>query len=100
MNMDDLLNILIYVIIPILTEIIIFFVKRKFLWAAPLISTAVAFITYILAFAVSGIDISYLLGYSESRAFFLLAILIHFVIVSILTAIAYLVAYILECRQK
>ena len=100
MRIDDLLNILIYVVFPVLTVVIIFFVKRKMLWAAPIISTVVAFITYILAFAVSGIDLSYLLGYSESRSFLLLALFIHLVIVSILTAIACLVAYIFKRRQK
>ena len=100
MSMDDLLNTLIYVVIPLLTVVIIFFAKRKLLWVAPLISTAVAFITYILAFTASGIEISYLLGYSESRVFFLLAILIHLVIAVTLTAIAYLVAYILKRIQK
>lgn len=100
MRIDDLLNVLIYVVIPLLTVVIIFFVKRKLLWVAPLISTALVFITYIMAFKVSGIEISYLFGYSESRAFFLLAMLIQLVIVITLTAIACFVAYILKRKKK
>lgn len=100
MRIDDLLNILIYVVIPLLTVVIIFFVKRKLLWVAPLISTTFAFITYIMAFKVSGIEILGLFGNSEWRAFFVLAMLIHLVIVITLTAIAYFVAYILKRKQK
>ena len=100
MRMDDLLNVLIYVAIPLLTVVIIFFVKRKLLWVAPFLSTAFAFITYIMAFKVSGIEILDLFGNSEWRGFFLLAMLIHFVIVITLSAIAYFVAYILKRTQK
>ncbi len=100
MRIDDLLNILIYSIIPLLAVVIIFFVKMKLLWAAPLISTALAGITYMIAFSVNRIGVSELLGNSEWRAFFLLAMLIQLVITIAFTAAAYFIVYILERKRK
>ena len=100
MRIDDLLNVLIYGVIPLLTVVVIFFIKRKLLWAAPLTSTALFVFTYLTVFSVSGIEVSDLFGNSEWRAFFVLAMLIHLVIVITLTAIAYFVAYILKRKQK
>ena len=38
-----------YCVIPLLTVVILFFAKRKRLWTAPLISTALAFVVYMTA---------------------------------------------------
>ena len=88
-------NILLYAVIPVLTVSIMFFVKRKLLWTAPLISAVLFFITYMTTLRISGMTspISKIFGYGEWRCFFLLALLIHFIIVTILTAIAYFIAY-------
>ena len=99
MRIDDLLNVLIYGVIPLLTVIVIFFVKRKLLWAAPLISTALFVFTYLTVFSASGIEVSDLFGNSEWRGFFLLAMLIQLVIVITITVVAGLIAYILK-RKK
>lgn len=89
----DWWNISLFCIIPILSVVIIFFVKRKLLWIAPLIST-------VLSVVISMIAMPSILSYSEHRAmFFGIAIPIHLLIVIILTVIAYFVAYILK-RKK
>lgn len=94
----DWWNILIFGVIPILTVVIIFLAKRKMLWTAPLISTALAFITYMIALAP--ITIVELFSNNEWRGFFILAMLMHFGIAVVLTAIAYLAAYILKRKKK
>lgn len=87
-------NASLFCIIPILSVVIIFFIKRKFLWIAPLIST-------VLSVVISIIPMPSLLSNREHRAmFFGIAIPIQLVIVIILTVIAYLVAYILKRRKK
>jgi len=99
MRIDDLLNVLIYGVIPLLTVVVIFFIKRKLLWAAPLISTALFVFTYLTVFSVSGIEVSDLFRNSEWQGFFLLAMLIQLVIVITITVVAGLIAYILK-RKK
>ena len=97
-----LLNILLYIIIPLFTVVIMFLFKRKLLWATPLISMALASISYIVSLYLLGIEapISTIFGYSEWRNFFLLALLIHLVITITLTATAYFIAYILKRAKK
>ena len=87
-------NASLFCIIPILSVVIVFFIKRKFLWIAPLIST-------VLSVVISIIPMPSMLSNREHRAmFFGIAIPIQLVIVIILTVIAYLVAYILKRRKK
>lgn len=87
-------NASLFCIIPILSVVIVSFIKRKFLWIAPLIST-------VLSVVISIIPMPSLLSNREHRAmFFGIAIPIQLVIVIILTVIAYLVAYILKRRKK
>ena len=87
-------NASLFCIIPILSVVIVFFIKRKFLWIAPLIST-------VLSVVISIIAMPSMLSNREHRAmFFGIAIPIQLVIVIILTVIAYLVAYILKRRKK
>ncbi|MBQ8041261.1 MAG: hypothetical protein IJ274_15580 [Lachnospiraceae bacterium] len=90
----DWWNVLIFGIIPVLTVAIMFFFKRKLLWVSPLISTVLAFITYMIALAP--ITIVELFINNEWRGFFILAMLLHIVIVVILTAIAYFIARLLK----
>ena len=97
--LDYWLNAMIYFVIPVFTVVITFFVKRKLLWAAPLISTALAFLTYLMIFRLSGITLTSLFSNGEWRAFSLLAMLIQLGIVIMLTAIAYVAAYILKRRK-
>ena len=93
----DWINTLIFGIIPILTVVIIFIVKRKMLWIAPIISTAFVFITYTITLEPSIIKVFH---NNEWRGFFLLVMLMHFGIVVVLTAIAYFAAYILKRKKK
>ena len=94
----DLINILIFGIIPALTVAVIFIVKRKLLWVAPLISAVLAFITYMIA--LSPITIVELFSNNEWRGFFLLAMLMQLAVTVVLTVIAYFAAYILKRKQK
>ena len=94
----DWWNVLIFGVIPVLTVIVIFFTKRKLLWIAPLISSALAFVTYMIALAP--ITLEKLFSNNEWRGFFILAMLMHLGIVVILTAVAYLITYILERKKK
>ena len=90
----DWWNVSVFCIIPILVVVIIFFIKRKFLWIAPLIST-------VLSVIISMIAMPSIISYSEHRAmFFGIVIPIQLVVVIILTVIAYFVAYILKRKQK
>ena len=91
-------NILIFGIIPVLTVIVIFIGKRKLLWIAPLISTALSFIAYMTALAP--ITITEIFSNNEWRAFFILAMLMHLGIVAVLTIIAYIMAYILKRKKE
>ena len=85
-------NILIFGIIPALTVTVIFMGKRKLLWTAPFVSTAVSFAAYMMALAP--ITIAEIFSNNEWRAFFILAMLMHLGIVVVLTIIAYIAAYI------
>jgi len=90
----DWWNVSVFGIIPVLSVLLVFFIKRKFLWAAPLIST-------VLSVVISVIAMPSFLSNREARAiFFGISIPMHLVIVVVLTAIAYLVAYLLKRKQK
>ena len=90
----DWWNVLIFGIIPVLTVAIMFFFKRKLLWVSPLISTVLAFITYMIALAP--ITIVELFSNNEWRGFFILAMLLHIVIVVTLTTAAYFITRLLK----
>ena len=91
-------NFLIFGIIPVLTVAVIFIVKKKLLWIAPLISTVLAFISYTIALVP--ITIVELFSNGEWRGFFLLAILMQLAVTVFLTVIAYFATYILKRTQK
>jgi len=100
MNRWDIWNVVLFGVIPVLSVVIVFCVKRKFLWVAPLISTALYVIANIIAMPSL---LSYILSVTnnEYRAMFLgIAVPMHFVIALILTIIAYIVAHILKQKQN
>lgn len=87
-------SIIFWGLIPILTVVAVFFVKRKLLWISPFVSTA-------LAVVYSAIEMPTIISYGEHRAmFFILVMPGHIVIGIILTAIAYLVAHLLKQKRK
>ena len=97
----DWWNVFIFGVIPVLTVVIMFIVKRKMLWKAPLISTVLAFITYMIALElINPIEVIEFFSNNEWRGFFILAMLMHLGIVVVLTAIVYFIAYILKRKQK
>ena len=89
----DWWNVSVYGVIPVLTVVTIFFVKRKLLWLAPLISTGVSFLISVMVMPS-------ILSVSEYRGFLLWAMILHFAIAIILTIIAYITAYILKRKQE
>ena len=96
--MYDWWNILIFGVIPVLTVAVIFIVKRKCLWTAPLISAVLAFITYmILLTPVTMVEIFH---NNEWRGFLFLAVFMQLVITAVLTVAAYFAAYIFKQKRK
>ena len=90
----DWWSIIFWGVIPILTVIAVFFIKRKLLWISPFVSTT-------LAVVYSAIEMPTIITYGEHRAmFFILVMPGHIVIGIILTVIAYLVAYLLKQKKK
>ena len=85
----DWWNVSVYGVIPVLTVVTIFFVKRKVLWLAPMISTGVSFLISLMAMPS-------ILSVSEYRGFLLWAMILHFAIAIILT----IIAYILKRKQE
>ena len=88
--MDTLLNVLIFGVIPLLTVVIISVVKRSRLRMAPLISTVLAFTTYVVIFDIAAeVTIVDLLGNIEWRVWCFMAMVLQLIIVTIFTAIAW-----------
>ena len=97
MDKYDVLNILIFVGIPVISMSVLFFRKRKLLWIAPLLSVMLAFAVYAITLEPSIIKI---FSNNEWRGFLLLALLMQFGIAVLLTAVGYLIAYILKRKNK
>ena len=88
--MDTLLNVLIYGVIPLLAVVVISVVKRSRLRMAPLISTVLAFTTYVVIFDIAAeVTIVDLLGNIEWRVWCFMAMVLQLIIVTIFTAIAW-----------
>ena len=98
----DFWNVLIYGGIPILTVALLFVMKRKCLWAAPLLSAVAAFITYMVAACVTinPSAMMKMLCVSEYRGFLFLALAMQFGITILLTLIAAFVTYLLARKRK
>lgn len=89
----DWWNISVFGIIPLISVIVLFVVKRKLLWMAPLIST-------VISVTFSVLTLPSLLEVNEYRnIFFGISIPIHFVITVLLTLIAYVVAYVQKRKR-
>ena len=91
------MELLIFGGIPVLTVAAIFLVKRKLLWAAPVISAALALTAYTVA--LGPVSMAEVFRNSEWRGFLLLAMLSQFGITAMLSAIAGFAAYIIR-RNK
>ena len=79
-------NISVFCIIPIASVVFFFFWKRKYLWMAPLISTAISVVISLLAMP------SILSDAEHRNMFFGISIMLHILIVVVLTVIAYAAA--------
>ena len=98
----DWQNIMIFGILPIITVLSVFFIKKKLLWVSPIISTALHFTAYMLILGLQGMQspIIKIFRNSEWRAFLLLFLFIQFAITVVLTMIIYLIAHILKHKRK
>ena len=91
----NLITTMLFILIPVLSVLLVFFLKRKFLWTAPIISTILA---VIISTIVSG---PALLTVKEYRAmFFGITVPIQFIIAAVLTGIAYTAANILRQKKR
>ena len=97
MDKYDVLNVLIFVVIPVISVSVLFFMKRTLLWIAPLLSIMLAFVVYAVTLEPSIIKA---FSNNEWRGFLLLALLIQFSIAVLLTAVGYLLAHILKRKNK
>ena len=97
MDKYDVLNVFIFVVIPVISVSVFFFMNRKLLWIAPLLSSILAFAVYAITLEPSIIKI---FSNNEWRGFLLLALLMQFGIAVLLTAVGYLIAYILKRKNK
>ena len=97
MDKYDVINVLIFVVIPVLSMSVFFFMKRKLLWIAPLLSVMLAFAAYTVNLEPSIVKI---FSNNEWRGFLLLAMLMQFGIAVLLTAVGYLIAHILKRKNK
>ena len=97
MDKYDALNVLIFGIIPVLSVAVFFFKKSKLMWAAPLMSTILAFAVYAMTLEPS---IMKIFSNNEWRGFLLLALLMQFGIAAIFTVAGYLTAHILKRKNK
>lgn len=79
-------NISVFCIIPIVSVVFFFFWKRKYLWMAPLISTAISVVISLLAMP------SILSDAEHRNMFFGISIMLRILIVVVLTVIAYAAA--------
>lgn len=87
-------NISVFYIIPIVSVVFFFFWKRKYLWMAPLISTAISVVISLLA-------MPFILSDAEHRnMFFGISIMLHILIAVVLTVIAYAAARFLDKKWK
>lgn len=90
----DWWNVTIFGLIPVLSVAMIFCFKRRFLWAAPLISTVLAIIVSIAAMPS-------ILKDNEHRAmFFGIGLPIHLAVVISLTGISYIIALAIKRKKQ
>lgn len=87
-------NISVFCIIPIVSVVFFFFWKRKYLWMAPLISTAISVVISLLAMP------SILSDAEHRNMFFGISIMLHILIVVVLTVIAYAAARFLDKKME
>lgn len=87
-------NISVFCIIPIVSVVFFFFWKRKYLWMAPLISTAISVVISLLAMP------SILSDAEHRNMFFGISVMLHILIAVGLTALAYAAAYFGDRKGK
>lgn len=91
----NLLCIIIFVLLPVLSVLLVVFIKRKFLWAAPIISTILMVVISLIATGPS------LLAVREYRRMFLgIIVLIQFIVASGFTLVAYAAEYMFKSKKK
>lgn len=91
----NLLCTILFILIPVLSVLLLFFLKRKFLWTAPILSTIFTVIISVIAEGPS------LLSVGEYRAmFFGVIVPIQLIVVVVLTGIAYVAAYLLKQKKN
>ncbi len=90
----NLISTIIFVIIPVVCVLMAFFLKRKYLWTAPILSTILAAIIGIIS------SPSILTNHEHRTMFFGLSIPIQLAVAAALTGIGYLIAFLMKQRNN
>lgn len=91
----NLISTINFVLLPAAAVLLLFFLKRNLLWAAPIFSTVLMIAVDVIAVGSS------LLTVGEARGMFLIVIVpIHLVVTIVLTGLAYVAAYLLKRKDR
>ena len=91
----NLISTIDFVLLPIAAVLLLFFLKRNLLWAAPILSTALMVAVDVIAVGPS------LLTVGEYRGvFFGIRVPLHLAVSILLTALAYVAAYLLRRKNR
>ena len=91
----NLISTINFVLLPAAAVLLLFFLKRNLLWAAPIFSTVLMIAVDVIAVGSS------LLTVGEARGMFLIVIApIHLVVTIVLTGLAYVAAYLLRRKNR
>ena len=84
-----------FIILPVVSVLLLFFLRRKFLWAAPIFSTVLMIAVDVIAVGPT------LLTEGEYRGMFLIGLVpLHLAVSILLTALAYIAAYLLKRKDR
>ena len=91
----NLISTINFVLLPAAAVLLLFFLKRNLLWAAPILSTALMTAVDVIAVGPS------LLTEGEYRGMFLIGLVpLHLAVTILLTALAYGAAYLLRRKDR
>ena len=91
----NLISTINFVLLPAAAVLLLFFLKRNLLWAAPLLSTALMTAVDVIAVGPT------LLTEGEYRGMFLIGLVpLHLAVTILLTALAYIAAYLLRRKNR
>ena len=91
----NLISTINFVLLPAAAVLLLFFLKRNLLWAAPILSTAL-----MVAVDVIAVGPSLLTEWEYLGIFLVVIVPIHLAVTILLTALAYIAAYLLRRKNR